>query len=254
MEREFFSHYSQYLNRNMSILSYDNGTNTGVPVLAIPCQDGNCDNWEGFHMPEVLSEYIERGDIQLFCIDTVDKESWSDVNGNKEHRAWIQECYFQYVVNDAIGYIRARNASGKLPIITGCSLGATHAMICFLRRPDLFSGVLGLSGCYDTVSFWDGWCNNILYENAPLNFLENMPIDHRYIELYKQKKIIACVGQGAWEDMGISSTAMLRNVLEKKGVHMWADFWGFDVNHDWPWWYKQIVYFLPHLLEAAWNQ
>ena len=27
-----------------------------------------------------------------------------------------------------------------------------------------------------------------------------------------------------------------------------ADFWGYDVEHDWPWWKKQIRYFLPYLL------
>jgi len=27
-----------------------------------------------------------------------------------------------------------------------------------------------------------------------------------------------------------------------------VDFWGHDVAHDWDWWYKQVPYFLPHLL------
>ena len=27
-----------------------------------------------------------------------------------------------------------------------------------------------------------------------------------------------------------------------------VNFWGYDVNHDWPWWHKQVPYFLPYLL------
>jgi esterase/lipase superfamily enzyme len=26
-----------------------------------------------------------------------------------------------------------------------------------------------------------------------------------------------------------------------------VDFWGPDVNHDWPWWYRQMNYFLGKL-------
>ena len=221
---------------------------TGVPVLAFPCQDGKCDNWEGFHMPEVLQDYIDGGAIQLFCVDTIDTETWSDKDGNKAHRAWLQEQYYYYIVNEAIPFIMHKNGTGALPITTGCSLGATHAAIVFLRRPDLFSGVLGLSGVYDASRFWDGWCNDVLYNNSPVHFLPNLPDDHPYIGLYNSKKIIFCVGQGAWEDMGIQDSSLLAADFRSKGIQAWVDFWGYDVNHDWPWWYKQIRYFMPFLL------
>ena len=28
----------------------------------------------------------------------------------------------------------------------------------------------------------------------------------------------------------------------------WVDYWVHDVDHDWAWWRKQIVYFMQHLL------
>jgi len=28
-----------------------------------------------------------------------------------------------------------------------------------------------------------------------------------------------------------------------------VDFWGWDVAHDWDWWYKQVAYFVPYLLD-----
>ena len=37
-------------------------------------------------------------------------------------------------------------------------------------------------------------------------------------------------------------------VLDAKGIHAWVDFWGYDVDHDWGWWYKQVEYYLPFLL------
>jgi len=140
------------------------------------------------------------------------------------------------------------NGTGILPLTTGFSLGATHAAITFFRRPDLFGGMMAFSGCYDTDYFWHGWCNETLYENAPIRFLANMPEDHPYIDLYNQRRIVFCVGQGAWEDEGRRTTAMMRDVMESKGIDAWVDFWGYDVNHDWPWWRKQIRYFLPWAL------
>ena len=53
-----------------------------------------------------------------------------------------------------------------------------------------------------------------------------------------------CVGQGAWEDELLDSTRQLDAILQRKGIHAWVDYWGQDVNHDWPWWYKQMNYFL----------
>jgi len=87
-----------------------------------------------------------------------------------------------------------------------------------------------------------------LYMNSPERYLPNMAADHPYIDIYNQKDIIICIGQGAWED-GLGSQFFLQSVFEKKGINAWFDYWGFDVNHDWPWWKKQMRYFLPVLLE-----
>ena len=67
MKREYIAHYSQCLEREMHLLVYGHD---GVPLLAFPCQDGMCNNWESFDMPEALGDYIEAGRIQLFCVDT----------------------------------------------------------------------------------------------------------------------------------------------------------------------------------------
>ncbi len=136
MKRELYTHYSNCLKRDMHILVHGHA---GVPLIAFPCQDGMCDNWESFGMQDTLADFIESGKIQLFSVDTVDLESWSDVNGDKEHRAWIQECYFHYIVDEAVPFIREINDTDNLPVLTGFSLGATHAVITCLRRPDLFA-------------------------------------------------------------------------------------------------------------------
>jgi esterase/lipase superfamily enzyme len=245
MKREYLTQYSECLQRELHLLVYGH---TGLPVLVFPCQDGMCDNWESFQMPETLSDFIDGGQIQLFCVDTVDKESWSDKTADPAHRAWVQEQYYHYIIDEVLPLIAQVNGTGKLPLATGCSLGGTHAAIVFFRRPELFSGVLGLSGCYDAPHFWGDWCNSTLYDNSPVHFLPNMPKDHPYISLYNQKTMIICVGQGRWEDEGRRTAGILDQVFRDKGIHGWVDFWGYDVDHDWPWWKKQIRYYMPYFL------
>ena len=34
----------------------------------------------------------------------------------------------------------------------------------------------------------------------------------------------------------------------RKGIHTRFEYWGLDVNHDWPWWHKMVQTYLPWLL------
>ena len=238
--------YSRSLDREMHMMIYGHD---GLPLLAFPTQDSMCRNFEDFGMIDQLSGYLDSGRIRIFMVDTVDRESWSAKGSDNSCRAARQEQYYQYITEEAVPFILDRTG-GRLPMTTGTSLGANHALITFLRRPDLFSGVLALSGVYDSDVFFDGWMDGTLYMNSPERFLPNMPADHPYVGLYNQKTIILCVGQGAWEEDGVRTLRYLQQVFDEKGIHAWCDFWGWDVNHDWPWWFRQMHYFLPIILNS----
>ena len=211
MKREYIEHYSNSLGKQMHMCIYGHA---GVTVLGFPTQDSNCHNYEDFGIIYHLSDFIEQGRIQIVTVDSVDEESWSCENG-----------------------------------VTGPSLGANQAAITFLRRPELFSGLIALSGVYNSDYFFHGWCDENLYKNSPERFLENMPADHPYIRLYNQKKIVFCVGQGAWEYDGAQTLRNLKRIFDEKKINAWCDFWGSDVSHDWYWWFIQLRYFIPILLE-----
>ena len=96
--------------------------------------------------------------------------------------------------------------------------------------------------------FIGDYMDELVYFNTPLAYLRNLD-DEWYLEKYRRSKIIICSGQGAWEDEMQSDARELANILEAKNVPAWVDLWGHDVNHDWPWWHKQLPYFLSKLLE-----
>ena len=78
-----------------------------------------------------------------------------------------------------------------------------------------------------------------------------MPLDHPYMELYKQSKFILCVGQGNWEQECVESLKQFSSILYDKQIDAWCDFWGYDVYHDWPWWKVQIQYFLEQIFKEV---
>ncbi|MCQ2771896.1 MAG: esterase [Bacilli bacterium] len=245
MEIKQTTWYSERLNREMTVKVYGP---SGAPILCFPCQDGDANNYEGYGMIDTLAPFIEGGYVKLFCIDGDDLHSYSDKGGDKGHRSWMLEQYYEYVIKEVLPYIYNDCGGFILPYTFGCSLGADHATNMFFRRPDLFAGTLSLSGCWDSRYLFDGWCDTNLYNNCPMLFLKNMPNDHFYIDIYNKRKMILCVGQGPWEIYGVENLKTLKDIFEEKGINAWVDFWGFDSAHDWDWWKKQVLYFLPKLL------
>ena len=71
------------------------------------------------------------------------------------------------------------------------------------------------------------------------------------VHMRDQGKLILCAGQGAFENDALASTQELTHILRNLGVNVWKDIWGTDVVHDWPWWCKQLPYFLRNLLDTG---
>lgn len=244
MKREYYSNHSDVLDKDMSMIVYGEG---GYPVIAFQAQDAKSNNFEDFGMIDALAPFIEEGRIQVFSVDNNDEESWSDQGGDNGARAWRQEEYFRFVTDELLPRVHSWNNSDLRPLAVGCSIGATHAALAVFRRPDLFQGCIALSGVYGTSFFFGDWMDENLYNNDLPAFLGNMPADHPYVDLYNQRQLVFCVGQGAWEE-GIDDLRRIDDELSRLGVNHWCDFWGTDVNHDWPWWRKQMPYFMSEVL------
>ena len=250
MEVQYFKQWSPALGRDMECKVYGHA---GRPILFIPCQDGRFFDFENFNMTDTWAPWIESGKCMVFSIDTMDKETWSNKEGDPRWRAERHEQWMSYICDEMVPFIRQmvneRNGWDGFPgvIAFGCSLGATHAANLFFRRPDLFDGMLALSGIYDAAYGFDGYMDDLVYLNSPVHFLEGMSPDHPNVERYNNGRGIICVGLGAWEQP--DTTRRVDELCRQKGIGVWVDYWGTDVNHDWPWWHKQVTYFAPFLLD-----
>ena len=244
MKVEYQKFYSSHLNREMEFKVYGH---SGKPVLFIPCQGGRFFDFENFKMTDYWGKWIEEGRCTVYSIDTIDNESWAAKGADCRWRIENHERWYHYVVDEMIPHIRYCSG-GQSVMVFGCSMGAMHAANLFFRRPDLFDSVFAISGLYDSLDAFGNYMDDLVYNNSPVNYLENMSWDHPYIEMYNQRKILIVVGQGKWEDILIDSTRWLEAVMQRKGIHAQVEYWGYDVDHDWPWWYKMVEHYVPQFL------
>jgi len=242
MQVEHHNWFSNALGREMEIRVYGSG---GQPLVVFPSQDGHVGDFEGFGMVEACAPLLDGKRVTLVAVDGNDWNSWTNHGVPPAERARRHLDYDRYVVEEVSPFV-LRHTGRKTAWTTGCSMGAFHAANFFFRRPDLFDGVIALSGLYQTRGFVGDFCDENVYFNSPLSYLPGLT-DPWYLRRYRESQIVFAAGQGAYEEDGLRDMRALQAILAAKGVAAWFDYWGTDVNHDWPWWRRMLPYFLDKL-------
>lgn len=236
MKIGYYKHWSKNLKREIEYKTYGE---SGRGVLVFPSQDQRFYEWEDNGMIDTLKPMIEAGDFHLICSDSIDAETWSLSSGDYNERIQLHEQWFKYIVEELIPKVNR----GEKIIVTGCSMGGYHAANFFFRRPDLFDGILSLSGLFHADYFFPKYNNALIFQNSPIDYLSNTSNYNLIVRELKNKTMIFCCGRGYYEDITGESTARLGKILTRLGVEVWVDFWGTDVSHDFYWWRSQAKYF-----------
>ncbi|MBV9809911.1 MAG: hypothetical protein JO286_22195 [Solirubrobacterales bacterium] len=219
----------------------------GRPVLVFPAEGGDAGEFERRGMVSAVGDLLEAGRIKLYCVDSFDRESWSDRGIPLEERARRHAVYEAWILGEVVPFVRADSGGAGELITCGVSLGAFHAANFALKRADVFPLAIGLSGNYDPAA-WDGWGErgDAVYFNNPMDYVTHLEGDH--LEwLRRQVSLLLVCGQGQWEDTtgALESTRRFAALLAGKGIRCELDVWGHDVAHDWPWWRSQLAHHLP---------
>ena len=248
MNVETHAWWSPSLGQDMALKVYGHA---GKPVIVFPALGGTCHEFEDFGMVAAVQPFIEAGQIKLFTVESVDRQAWANEQAPPAGRGRRHEDYDRYLMREVAPFARRHGRGTRLKFLaTGCSMGGYHAPNFFFRHPDVFDSVISLSGLLQLRPFVGDYVDEQVYFNSPLCYLPNLA-DPWYLSRYRQSQIILCAGQGAWEEMTLADMRSLENILRQKGVPAWLDYWGYDVNHDWPWWRRQLPYFLDYLLQQG---
>jgi esterase/lipase superfamily enzyme len=235
MKREFVRWYSPSLNRDMEMLVFGHA---GARVLTFPTSRGKFYEWEDRGMMGYLAEHLERGWLQLFCVDSVDGESWYNWGAHPGYRAHRHAQYDGYLHNEVLPFTRAINGDPFM-ITLGASFGAYHAMNFGLKHPESVGRILALSGLYDIRRFSGGYMDDNVYYNNPAQFIPNEH-DHWRLEQIRNIDIIMASGR---DDVLIGQAREMSGILWGKGIGNALREWD-GWSHDWPYWGQMILKYI----------
>lgn len=236
MNREYHKWWSGRLGREMELLVFGHA---GLPVLVFPTSGGRFYEFEDRGMVDALADKIDGGHVQLFCVDSVDRESWYNRNVPPRWRIARHMQYEDYLLNEVVPLARAKNRDPHL-VSLGCSFGGYHAVNIALRHPDVFTGVLSMSGAFDLSGFLDGYYDQDCYFNLPTHYLPNLA-DPWYFEHYSRN---ACILATGWDDHCLGQNQNLDRIMSAKGIPHKLYIWDSWNAHDWPTWQRMAREYL----------
>lgn len=236
MRRDYRKWYSPSLGREMELLVFGD---QGLPVVVFPTSCGRFFEFEDRGMVGTVEDKIGRGEIQLFCVDSVDGESWYNRDVGARWRIARQVQYEHYLMDEVIPLVRGLNWNRQMATM-GCSFGGYHAANFALRHPDVFTACLSMSGQFDMTSFLQGYYDDDVYFQTPLHYLRNQN-DGWYFERYRRNTYILATGV---EDQCWESNERLAECMRDRGIPVRLEVWGDRTGHDWPWWQKMMRAYL----------
>lgn len=235
MHREFHRWFSPSLGRDMELLLFGHG---GARVLVFPTSMGRFFEWEDRGMVAALGEHLDRGWIQLYCVDSVDSESWYAKWRHPADRARRHEQYERYILDEVLPLSAHRNPNPFL-IVTGASFGAYHAVNLAFRHPHRVGRVIGLSGLYDLKAITGSYAGDGVYFHSPTDYLANEH-DPGRLEALRRVDTILAIGR---DDPARMNNEHLSGLLWAKGVPHALRIWD-GWQHDWPYWHRMVRHYI----------
>lgn len=242
MNREYHKWWSDRLQRDMELLVFGHA---GAKVLVFPSRFGRFYEYEKLGIVESLKYKIEQGWLQLYCIDSIDTESfycgWAHPSGRIQRHIDYEE----YILNEVLPFMQSRNPH-ECVISHGLSLGAFHAANLVFRYPHFFKKLVAFSGRYDLTlnvecfnDLFDGFYNENIYFHTPSHFLPNLECSWRLSKL-REMDISFVIGK---EDPFLQNNEQLSSILSQKGINHQLLVWD-DRAHSGYYWRRMAALYI----------
>jgi esterase/lipase superfamily enzyme len=206
----------------------------GYPVLIFPTTMGRFYESKDFKLVESVRWFVETGKIKLYCIDSVDRESWYGRHLHPGKRIWNHELYDRFLSRELVPSIQKECNVQKIGV-AGPSFGGFHALNFAFRHPDQVGHLFTMGAAFNVARFLGGFYNDHVYYNNPPDFIPNA----QNPEFYRMNIVL---GTSA-HDFCRGSNEQMSGILNRKGIRHWLDIrpWG---DHDWPVWREQFPHYL----------
>jgi esterase/lipase superfamily enzyme len=234
VNREYYRWYSPRLGRDMELLVFGHA---GAKVLVFPTRDGRFHEYEDLRIVEALRPKLEAGQLQLYCVDSIDRETFYCGWCNPADRIRRHHAFEEYILNEVMPLMSIKNPH-PCTIAHGCSLGAYHAANIAFRHPHLFRKLAAFSGRYDltlqVAEFQDllgGYRDDLVYFHTPAHFLPNLACPWR-LDALRGMDIVLVVGQ---DDPFRDNNRHIGQILRDKGARPTLHEWEGRAHQGYHW-------------------
>ncbi len=210
---------------------------SGLPIIIFPTTLGSYFEAKDFYLIESARWFVETGKVKLICPDGINKYSWYNKNIHPSQRVKNHIWYDEFIKHEIVHKVRHESPTGKVGV-AGCSFGGYTAANFAFKNPDLVGTLISMSGSFDIKSFLDGYYDENVYFNNPVDFLPGM----NHGELWKMGIVL---GTSDW-DICKEANFHMSDILNRKGVRHWLDVVS-ESPHDWPLWRYMFPKYLAQL-------
>lgn len=223
MKEEYFKWHSPTLSKDIEMLVFGHA---GYPVIVFPSTMGRYHESKDFKLIDSAKWFIDQGMIQIYCPDSIDKDSWYNKEIHPADRVKNHIWYDKFIMDEIVSSIQKEKGIAKV-CVAGASFGGFHAANFAFKHPEVVSHMFSMSGAFSVDSFLDGHHDENVYFNNPVDYLP----DNNHPDLWQMKIVL---GVGEW-DICLEANKTMHEILEKKGIEHWYDVrkWA---EHDWPLW------------------
>lgn len=217
MNREYHHWHSARLGREMEFLVFGHA---GAKVLVFPTRDGRFYEYENLRIVDALRPKIQAGLLQLFCVDSIDHETFYCFWCHPQDRIRRHILFEDYILNEIMPFMQTKNPH-PCTIAHGCSLGAYHAANIAFRHPHRFQKLVAFSGRFDLTldvehfkDLFDGHYDENVYFHMPNHFLPNLTCK-KQLNYLRKMEITFTIGK---EDPFLQNNRELSDILRNKRI------------------------------------
>ena len=228
---QYHKWHSPAIGREFEMLVFGHA---GYPVILFPTSKGSYYQNKDQGLIATARWFLENGKVKIYCPDSLDSDSWYNKSIPPAQRAYNHTLYDRLLMEEILPGAVRETGHNRIAV-AGCSFGGYHAANFSFRHPAFTSHCFSMSGIFDIRSFTDGYYDDNVYFNNPVDFIpgDNDPA------LWRMSIVLGTADR----DICRGQNESMSRILSAKVINHWLDIRN-DRDHDWPVWREMFPHYL----------
>lgn len=223
--------YSTNLEEEVEIILHGH---FGFNILLFPTYTDSAQENTEQGLIDSVSQYLKKGKCRIFSVTGGMLKSWLNQDIQPIDRSKMMFKYNNFIIDELVPLIFQVSGGPSPIVLAGANLGAFMAANTFLRRPDIFYGVVAMSGTYNIKHYSLDYFDDNCYYNSPVHYLPNLNESY-WLSYLKTKRHFYIMSGSASDEFPDNSTG-LSAILKEKGIPHNLDIWGNEYGHNFETW------------------